>query len=410
MVELLAPAGGMAQLKAAAYFGADAVYGGMKNYGLRAFAGCFDGDELTQACQYLHERNKRFYATMNILATDDDLQGLLEAAGMAREAKVDALIISDVGAAAMVHRKYPDLPIHISTQSNVTNSQTVQVLHEVCGAERIVLSRELNLEQIQKIRSFVSADVSLECFVHGAMCVAYSGRCLLSAALTGRSANRGACAQPCRWQYALMEEKSPDEYMPVFEDERGTYLYSAYDLCMLEHLPQLLQAGVESLKIEGRMKTAYYVAGVVNVYRRALDLLLQQGEAAYREALPTLMADLQKVSHRKSNTGFYFGRPTPPAGAGGYEQAMEYVADVMEGSAVGGKTLISLKNRFYKGDRLELLCPQGSLPFTAGWLQNQQSGELMETASVAGTKIMLDIPYETHAGDMLRGPNRNHKE
>lgn len=408
MTELLAPAGGMPQLKAAAHFGADAVYGGMKNYGLRSFAGNFSPDELKEACAFLHAAGKKFYVTMNILATDDDLAGFAEAAETAAEAGADALIASDIGACDLLHKVLPDMPLHISTQCNVTNSRAANHLFEHCGAKRIVLSRELSLQQIAAIRRNTPPELELESFIHGAMCVAYSGRCLLSAVLTGRSGNRGACAQPCRWQYHIVEEKRPGEYMPVFEDDRGTYLYSAYDLCMLEHLPELKEAGVSSFKIEGRMKTAYYVAGAVNVYRRAFDLLENEGEEAYRAALLALTKDLQKVSHRKSNTGFYYGAPETPAGAEGFEQSMEYVADVTQGAPAGEKCLITLKNRFYAGDALELLCRRGSLPFTASELENEATGEVLTTASVAGQRFYMRLPYDTETGDFLRGPNRNH--
>ena len=288
-MELLAPVGGMEQLRAAVRFGADAVYGGMKSYGLRAFAGNFDPTQLREAVRFAHANNVKFYVTMNILPTDADMQGFLAAAQDALDAGVDAAIVSDIGAALMLHEELPGLPIHISTQANVLNARTAEHFHRMMGAERIVLSRELSMADIAAMRQNLPEELEMEAFVHGAMCVAYSGRCLLSNALTGRSGNRGACAQPCRWQYHLVEEKRPGEYLPVCEDERGTYLYSAYDLCMLPHLHELQKAGVISLKIEGRMKTAYYVATVVSAYRRALDLLENKGEEAFLAAVPELM-------------------------------------------------------------------------------------------------------------------------
>ena len=263
------------------------------------------------------------------------MDGFAEAGRTALRCGADAAIVSDLGACLTLHERVPELPIHISTQANVMNAPTALHLHRAVGAERIVLSRELSMEDIRGMRALLPSELELEAFVHGAMCVAYSGRCLLSNALVGRSGNRGACAQPCRWQYHLMEEKRPGEYLPVCEDDRGTYLYSAYDLCMLPHLPELRDAGVISLKIEGRMKTAYYVASVVSVYRRALDLLELEGEEAFRRAVPDLMRELNKASHRKSNTGFYFGAPQPAAGAEGFSQTMEYVGDVLEAAAPG---------------------------------------------------------------------------
>lgn len=408
-MELLAPVGGMEQLKAAVRFGADAVYGGMKSYGLRAFAGNFDAEQLKEATAYCHANGVKFYVTMNILAQDEQLSGMLEAAQCALDCGADAVIVSDLGVAAMLHQSLPRLPIHVSTQANITNAASARLWQEIAGVERVVLSRELTMEQIAAMRQALPASLELEAFVHGAMCVAYSGRCLLSAAMLGRSGNKGACAQPCRWQYHVVEEKRPGEYMPVCEDEHGTYLFSACDLCMLPHLLELQQAGIASLKIEGRMKTAYYVATVVSAYRRALDLLELQGENAYLEALPTLMEELQKASHRTSNTGFYFGAPEPPAGAAGFSQTMEYVGDIVSDSAAGEEALVRLKNRFYVGDQLEVLTPQGHRSFTVSSMILAESGEAVTTASVAGTLIKTVFPFDVGAGDLLRGPNRNHR-
>ena len=408
-MELLAPVGGMEQLRAAVRFGADAVYGGMKSYGLRAFAGNFDPTQLREAVRFAHANNVKFYVTMNILPTDADMQGFLAAAQDALDAGVDAAIVSDIGAALMLHEELPGLPIHISTQANVLNARTAEHFHRMMGAERIVLSRELSMADIASMRQALPQELELEAFVHGAMCVAYSGRCLLSNALTGRSGNRGACAQPCRWQYHLVEEKRPGEYLPVCEDERGTYLYSAYDLCMLPHLHELQKAGVISLKIEGRMKTAYYVATVVSAYRRALDLLENKGEEAFLAAVPALMEELRKASHRASNTGFYYGAPEPAAGAEGFSQSMEYVGDFIAPQDENGEALIRLKNRFYVGDELEALTPAGSQRFTVEKMTLEATGEHVQTASVAGTLIRIPVPFPVDNGDLLRGPNRNHR-
>ena len=408
-MELLAPVGGMEQLRAAVRFGADAVYGGMKSYGLRAFAGNFDPTQLREAVRFAHANNVKFYVTMNILPTDADMQGFLAAAQDALDAGVDAAIVSDIGAALMLHEELPGLPIHISTQANVLNARTAEHFHRMMGAERIVLSRELSMADIAAMRQNLPEELEMEAFVHGAMCVAYSGRCLLSNALTGRSGNRGACAQPCRWQYHLVEEKRPGEYLPVCEDERGTYLYSAYDLCMLPHLHELQKAGVISLKIEGRMKTAYYVATVVSAYRRALDLLENKGEEAFLAAVPELMEELRKASHRASNTGFYYGAPEPAAGAEGFSQSMEYVGDFIAPQDANGEALIRLKNRFYVGDELEALTPAGSQRFTVERMTLETTGENVQTASVAGTLIRIPVPFPVDNGDLLRGPNRNHR-
>ena len=408
-MELLAPAGGMEQLKAAVRFGADAVYGGMKSYGLRAFAGNFSQEKLREAVAYAHKHHVKFYVTMNILPTDSDMEGFKKAAHDALAAGVDAAIVADIGAALMLHQELPELPLHISTQANVLNTLTAKHFHESMGAERIVLSRELSLQDIVSMRKELPEELELEAFVHGAMCVAYSGRCLLSNALTGRSGNRGACAQPCRWQYHLVEEKRPGEYLPVCEDERGTYLYSAYDLCMLPYLPELKKAGVYSLKIEGRMKTAYYVATVVSAYRRALNILETEGEEAFQTELPVLMDELSKASHRKSNTGFYFGAPQPAAGANGFEQSMEYVGDFISDAKSGEEALVRLKNRFYVGDTLEALTPSGTHLFTVEKMILDHNGEEVQTASVAGTVLRIPISFSVGIGDILRGPNRNHQ-
>ncbi len=408
-MELLAPVGGMEQLRAAIRFGANAVYGGMKSYGLRAFAGNFDEQELVQAVDYAHRHHAKFYVTMNILAEDDQLSGMLEAAKQALNCGVDAAIVSDLGVATLLHEHLPQLPIHVSTQANITNAATARIWQQAAGVERIVLSRELSMDQIAAMRQNLPETLELEAFVHGAMCVAYSGRCLLSAALLGRSGNKGACAQPCRWQYHVVEEKRPGEYMPICEDEHGTYLFSSNDLCMLPHLPQLKRAGIASLKTEGRMKTAYYVATVVAAYRRALDVLENQGEEAFLAALPQLMEELDKASHRSSNTGFYFGQPQPPAGAAGFSQSMEYVGDILTDAQPGETALVRLKNRFYKGDTLEALTPCGSLPFVVTSMVLDESGQEVETASVAGTILRMTFPFAVGCGDLLRGPNRNHK-
>ena len=403
MLELLAPAGGMAQLRAALRFGADAVYGGLQSYGLRAFAGNFSWDELGEALALTHGLGKRFYLTLNILPYDDEMDGLAAAAKRAWEMGVDAAIVSDLGAVLRLRRDVPGLRIHISTQANTMNSEACR-FYAGLGAERVVLARELSLARIAEIRKNTPDALELEAFVHGAMCMSYSGRCMLSDHLAGRGGNRGACAQPCRWEYALVEKKRPGEYIPIAGDERGTYLLSAYDLNMLAHLPEMANAGITSLKIEGRMKTEYYVATVVSVYRRALDLLSQGGDA-YRAALPALEKELRKASHRASNTGFYFGKPSPASGAAGFSQEMEYIARVEE--CRDGWAVLSLKNRFYTGDPLELLTPAGVFPFTAGRIL-LESGEEVGTVSVAGQRVRIPLPFPAGSGDIIRGPNRNH--
>ena len=403
--ELLAPAGGMAQLKAALRFGADAVYGALPAFGLRAYAGNFTWEELAEALALVHGQGKKFYLTLNILPYEDELDALSQTARRAWEMGVDAALVSDLGAFLRLRRDVPELKLHISTQANTLNAEAARFYFSQ-GAERIVLARELSLARIAALRQALPDALELEAFVHGAMCMSYSGRCMLSDHLTGRGGNRGACAQPCRWEYALAEKKRPGEYWPIEEDQRGTYLLSAYDLNMLAHLPELAAAGIRSLKIEGRMKTEYYVATVVGAYRRALDALAQ-GESVYRALLPALEKELRKASHRAFNTGFYFGPPAPMAGAAGFTQEMEYIGRV-EGWENGIAT-VNLKNRFYVGDTLELLCPAGSFPFRVESIALADTGEAVDTVSVAGQRITLPLPHPAAEGDFLRGPNRNHR-
>ncbi|MBQ9264951.1 MAG: U32 family peptidase [Clostridia bacterium] len=405
MPELLAPAGGMAQLKAALRFGADAVYGALPAFGLRAFAGNFSWEELAQALRITHGLGKKFYLTLNILPYEEEFPALIRAARQAVDMGVDAALVSDLGAFLALRREAPELKLHISTQANTLNSEAA-AFYASHGAERVVLARELSLRRIRELREKLPDQLELEAFVHGAMCMSYSGRCMLSDHLTGRGGNRGACAQPCRWEYALVEKKRPGECWPIEEDQRGTYLLSAYDLNMLSHLPELIGAGVSSLKIEGRMKTEYYVATVVGAYRRALDALAKS-EDAYRSLLPELEKELLKASHRPFNTGFYFGPPTPMAGAAGFTQEMEYVARIE--SWQDGQATLHIKNRFYVGDTLELLSPAGVFPVKVEGITRADTGEQVNTVSVAGQQVIIPLPVPAENGDFLRGPNRNHQ-
>lgn len=406
--ELLCPAGTMDALRTALHFGADAVYGGMKHYGLRAFAGNFDEETLKEAVRYCHQRNKRFYLTMNIFPFDDQLDGFVQAARFAFETGVDAAIVSDLGAIATLREQVPGLKVHVSTQASTVNSAAVRMYHQM-GCERVILAREVSIERMKRIRERIPGSMELECFVHGASCMAYSGRCLLSSALTGRSGNQGSCAQPCRWQYAVMEEKRPGEYLPVCEDEHGTYIFSAKDLNLMPLLPNLIGAGISSLKIEGRMKTPYYVAVVTGAYRRALDLL-QASEEAYRRALPELMAELRCASHRESDTGFMQGVPEVPGGAEGFHQDREFIASVVEAAHDGQPARLMLKNRFMAGDRLELMTPGGIRAFTAAPFLREKTGETLNTLGIAGEVIQMVLPEEAQSGDLVRGQVRNHRQ
>lgn len=405
--ELLAPAGGMEQLRAALRFGADAVYGGMKHYGLRAFAGNFDAQELAQAVELCHRQGKKFYVTMNIFPFDDQLPGFVEAARQAWEIGVDAAIVSDLGAICTLREQVPGLALHVSTQASTVNAPSVRHYRDL-GCRRVILAREMSLSRLAALGAAVGAGMELETFVHGASCVAWSGRCLLSAALTGRSGNQGACAQPCRWEYAVMEKKRPGEYLPVCEDENGSYLFSARDLNLMPLLPQLTAAGISSLKIEGRMKTEYYVATVVSAYRRALDALAQ-GEETFQAALPGLLAELDCASHRDSDTGFLLGTPQQPGGAEGFHQSAEYIARVMTDADAQGIATVQLKNRFYAGDRLEVLQPGATNVMIAPKFRKADTGEEMDTYGVAGTLVKMQFPFPVAEGDLIRGVTRNHR-
>lgn len=405
--ELLCPAGNRESLEAALHFGADAVYGGMKHYGLRAYAGNFDGDELRAAIGRTHEAGARFYVTMNIFPFDDEMEGFTDAAREARDAGADAVIVSDPGAICRLRREIPELPVHVSTQANTVNTDAVMMYRDM-GCERVILAREMSLERIARMKEAVGDSIQLETFVHGASCMAYSGRCMLSAYLTGRSGNRGECAQSCRWQYAVMEEKRPGVYLPVDEDERGTYLFSAKDLCLMPILPELAGAGVSSLKIEGRMKTEYYVATVTGAYRRALDLLAQ-GREKFAQALPELAEELKCASHRASDTGFLLGTPEEPGGAEGFHQEREYCARVTGYDRTAGEARLLLKNRFFAGEELELMTPAGVRKVTAKPFLREKTGETLETLGIAGETIRMELP-DCEAGDILRGPVRNHRK
>ncbi|MBE5796726.1 MAG: U32 family peptidase [Clostridiales bacterium] len=404
--ELLCPAGSMESLRAALHFGADAVYGGMKRFGLRAFAGNFDEEQLREAVALCHAAGKKFYLTMNVFPFDDQLEDFVETAQIAARIGVDAAIVSDLGAIVTLRERVPELPLHVSTQASTVNAAAVRHYQQL-GCSRVILAREVSIERVKRMHAQLDG-VELETFVHGASCVAYSGRCLLSAVLAGRSGNQGECAQPCRWQYAVMEQKRPGEYLPVSEDTNGTYIFSAKDLNLMPLLPQLVDAGVASLKIEGRMKTEYYVATVTAAYRRAIDLLAGSREA-FDAALPELMAELACASHRESDTGFMLGAPEQPGGAEGFHQEREYIARAIGDSEAGETARFVLKNRFHAGETLELLSPEGVTAFTAEPFLREKTGETVDTLGVGGECIAMRTPCRVREGDILRGQVRNHR-
>lgn len=404
--ELLCPAGTMEALKTALHFGADAVYGGMKRFGLRAFAGNFDENQLREAVALCHAKWKKFYLTMNVFPFDDQMDDFVETARIAHEIGVDAAIVSDLGAVVTLREAVPGLALHVSTQASTVNTAAVKHYQQL-GCERVILARETSIERIGKMTEQLS-NMEIETFVHGAACMAYSGRCLLSAAMVGRSGNQGECAQPCRWQYHVVEEKRPGEYLPVCEDDNGTYIFSAKDLCLMPVLPQLIEAGVSSLKIEGRMKTEYYVATVTAAYRRALDLYAESPEAFAAE-LPALLAELACASHRDSDTGFALDKPEVPGGAEGFHQDREYIARAIADSKAGESARFLLKNRFHAGDDLELLTPDGVKRFKAVPFLREKTGEMLDTLGIGGEVIAMQVDCDVHAGDILRGEVRNHR-
>ncbi len=404
--ELLCPAGSMEALKTALHFGADAVYGGMKRFGLRAFAGNFDEAQLREAVALCHAKGKKFYLTMNVFPFDDQMDDFVETARIAHEIGVDAAIVSDIGAVVTLREKVPGLALHVSTQASTVNSAAVKHYQQL-GCERVILARETSIERMRSMISNLDG-VEIETFVHGAACMAYSGRCLLSAAMVGRSGNQGECAQPCRWQYHVVEEKRPGEYWPVCEDDNGTYIFSAKDLCLMPVLPKLIEAGVASLKIEGRMKTEYYVATVTAAYRRALDLYAQSPDAFGAE-LPALMAELTCASHRDSDTGFALDKPQRPGGAEGFHQEREYIARAIADSRAGEQARFLLKNRFHAGDDLELLTPSGVKAVKAVPFLREKTGEIIDTLGVGGEIIAMQVEHDVQMGDILRGEVRNHR-
>ena len=386
--EVLSPAGDMERLLAAVNYGADAVYLAGKEFGMRASPANFDMENLKKAAEICHEKNKKIYLTCNTLPRNNEVERIPEFLKQAAEAGVDAFIIADLGVLDTAKRVAPNVDVHISTQTGVVNYETARSLYNM-GASRVVLARELSLEEIATIRAKTNPNLEIETFVHGAMCMSYSGRCLISQYMTGRDANRGDCAQPCRWKYSLMEEKRKGEYFPVIEEENGTYFFNSKDLCMIEHIPELLKAGVTSLKIEGRAKSAYYVAVVTNAYKQALSDYYKMGENFRLE--PWIKEEVYKISHRKYSTGFYFGgEPGQIYDNGGYVKDYEVVA-VCE-NYKDGMIEISQRNKFLKGDELEVLMP-GKRPFkfTVEKIIDEKGNE-MESAPHAMQKLF--IPFE----------------
>lgn len=408
--ELLIPAGSLEVLKTAVNFGADAVYIGGEAFGLRAKAKNFGPDEMAEGISYAHKHGVKVYVTANILAHNEDLEDASDYFLQLKNLKTkdgepaapDALIISDPGMFMIAKRVCPEIELHISTQANSTNYETWLFWWNL-GAKRVVSARELSLKEIAQIREHIPSDMEIESFVHGAMCISYSGRCLLSNYFTGRDANQGACTHPCRWKYAVMEESRPGEYMPVYENERGTFIFNSKDLCMLEHIPDLLAAGVDSFKIEGRMKTALYVATVARTYRKAIDDCLES-EEKYRANLDWYREEIAKCTYRQFTTGFYYGKPNDDAqiyDSNTYQSDAVYLGIVYEKNEKG-QVRTEQRNKFCKGDVIEIMKPDGR-NVAARVLQIQNGdGEEMESAPHPKQELWLKLSEQAQEEDILR--------
>lgn len=400
--EILAPAGDFERLYTAAEYGADAVYLGSDCFGMRTAAASFGGDDLKKACDYAHSKGVKVYLTCNTVPRNCELKRLPSFIEFAAQSGVDAFIVTDIGVMGIAKKYAPDVEIHISTQAGITNYAAANAFYEM-GAKRIVTARELSLDEIAEIRINTPKDLEIECFVHGAMCVSFSGRCLLSNYMTGRDSNRGDCAQPCRWRYSLLEEKRPSEYFEVEQDKTGTYIMNSKDMCLIEHIPELASAGISSFKIEGRAKSAYYTAVSVNAYRCAVDGYVASGFSNNYKPEQWIIDEVRKVSNRQYCTGFYFSTPMDDAQIfydGGYVREWD-VAAIAE-KWENGVLYASQRNRFFEGDELEIMI-KGKEPFkvTVKNLKNN-NGELIDNAPHPMMNLSFDCPIDVPAGAYLR--------
>lgn len=394
--ELLAPAGNLDKLKMAFTYGADAVYIGGESFSLRVAADNFTLDEIREGVEFAHARGKKVYLTANIIPHNKDLEEYKEYLPKVKETGIDAVILSDLGMFSITRELAPELEIHVSTQANNVNYESANMWHRL-GAKRVILAREMSLKEIGEIRRQVSPQLELEAFVHGAMCISYSGRCLLSNYLAGRDSNQGNCAHPCRWKYHLMEETRPGEYMPVFENERGTFIYNSKDLCMIAHIDDLIRSGLTSFKIEGRVKSEYYVATVIGAYRRAIDAFMENPDTYTFD--PSLLEELKKVSHRDYTTGFYYGRPD------GKQQHYENSSYIRTYDMVGIVThydpetklaRVTQKNRFFTGSQVEFLLPTGKFFTQTIDFMTDENGTPITVANRPQSTVLIrcDQPVE----------------
>ncbi len=400
--ELLIPASSLEVLKTAVIFGADAVYIGGEAFGLRAKAKNFSIEEMKDGIVFAHKRGVKVYVTANILAHNRDLEGVEAYFQELKAIKPDALIIADPGVFSIARRVCPELEIHISTQANNTNYETYRFWHEL-GAKRVVSARELTIEELREIRKKIPEEMEIETFIHGAMCISYSGRCLLSNYFTGRDANQGACTHPCRWKYAVVEETRPGEYMPVYENERGTYLFNSKDLCMIEHIPELLESGIDSLKVEGRMKTALYVAAVTRTYRKAIDDYRKDPEL-YAAHLPWYREEIASCTHREFTTGFFFGRPDETSqiyGNSTYVKEFTYLG-IIESIEENGLYRIEQRNKFSVGETIEIMKPNGENRKTMVRRILNEEGVAQESAPHAKQVLFVELDEPAKVFDLLR--------
>lgn len=400
--ELLIPAGNLDTLKTAVIYGADAVYIGGESFSLRAKADNFDRNSMTEAIAFAHEHGVKVYVTVNIFAHNYDLEAAEEYFTELKEIKPDALIISDPGLFAMARRIVPEIDIHISTQMSTSNYESFLFWQQL-GAKRVVNARELSLKELKEIRAKIDPELEIESFVHGAMCISYSGRCLLSGFMTGRSANQGACTHPCRWNYAVMEEKRPGEYFPVEETERGTFIFNSKDLCMIDHIPELIDAGIDSFKVEGRMKTALYVAVTARVYRRAIDDYLKDPEL-YKASLDFYREEIAKCTYREFTTGFYFGKPDSSAQIydnNTYVRNYIYLGTTEEVLPDGG-IIIEQKNKFSVGDEIEILKPNcESEKVKVLGINDALTGEAQESCPHSKQKLIIYLSKTPEVYELL---------
>ena len=404
--ELLIPASSLEVLKIAVIYGADAVYIGGEAFGLRAKAKNFSMEEMREGIRFAHDHEVKVYVTANILAHNDDLEGVREyfkeLDSFAKEEKPDALIIADPGVFMIAKEVCPDIERHISTQANNTNYETYRFWYGL-GAKRVVSARELSLNEIKELRANIPDDLEIETFIHGAMCISYSGRCLLSNYFTGRDANQGACTHPCRWKYSIVEETRPNEYMPVYENERGTYIFNSKDLCMIEHIPELMESGIDSFKIEGRMKTALYVATVARTYRKAIDDYKVSPEL-YKKNLPWYLDQISNCTYRQFTTGFFFGKPSDEAQIydnNTYLKEYTYLGIVGEQNEEG-LYWIEQRNKFSVGEEIEIMKPDGeNLTVTVKRIVDEDGAD-MESAPHPKQVLYIDLGHPLEKYDILR--------